>query len=177
MVTPTNGLPWVHAVTLLTLASYIFLSDFLTALSTCWLSPLVRLCESVSRSVIPTLQPHGLWPTRLLSVHGISQARILEWVAIPFSRGSSQPRDQTWVTCIAGRFFTVWATYTSMYFHFYPHLKTHSLPPIIMQRSKAIICEGLKFSVKCLRLYPKSYSLLHLAKFNCSTLKSYKSLI
>ena len=44
------------------------------------------------------------------SVHGIIQARILEWVAIPFSRGSSWPRDQTWVSCIAGRFFTIWAT-------------------------------------------------------------------
>ena len=41
-------------------------------------------------------------------VHGILQARILEWVAIPFSRGSSQPRDQTQVFRIAGRFFTVW---------------------------------------------------------------------
>ena len=39
------------------------------------------------------------------SVHGILQARILEWVAISFSRGSSQPRDQTRVSCIAGRFF------------------------------------------------------------------------
>ena len=43
------------------------------------------------------------------SVHGILQVRILEWVAIPFSRGSSRPRDQTWVSCIAGRFFTIWA--------------------------------------------------------------------
>ena len=42
--------------------------------------------------------------------HGISQARILEWVAVPFSRGSSQSRDQTQVSLIAGRFFTVWAT-------------------------------------------------------------------
>ena len=41
------------------------------------------------------------------SVHRILQARMLEWVAIPFSRGSSQPRDQTWVSCIAGRFFTI----------------------------------------------------------------------
>ena len=41
------------------------------------------------------------------SVHGIFQARILEWVAISFSRGSSQPRDPTWVSCIPGRFFTV----------------------------------------------------------------------
>ena len=45
------------------------------------------------------------------SVHGILQAaRTLEWIAIPFSRGSSQPRDQTQVSCIAGRFFTIWAT-------------------------------------------------------------------
>ena len=44
------------------------------------------------------------------SVHEISQARILEWVAISFSRGSSQPRDWTQVSWIAGRFFTVWAT-------------------------------------------------------------------
>ena len=44
------------------------------------------------------------------SVHGILQVRILEWVAIPFSRGSSWPRDWTWVSCIAGRFLTIWAT-------------------------------------------------------------------
>ena len=44
------------------------------------------------------------------SVHESLQARILEWAAIPFSRGSSQPRDQTQVSCIAGRFFTFWAT-------------------------------------------------------------------
>ena len=40
------------------------------------------------------------------SVHGTLQARILEWVAISFSRGSSQPRDQTWVSHMAGRLFT-----------------------------------------------------------------------
>ena len=53
----------------------------------------------------PTLQPHGLY-------HGILQARILEWVwvAFSFSRGSSQPRDWTQVSHIAGRFFTSWAT-------------------------------------------------------------------
>ena len=44
------------------------------------------------------------------SVHGIFQARILEWVAIPFSKWSSPPRDQTWVSCSAGRFFASWAT-------------------------------------------------------------------
>ena len=44
------------------------------------------------------------------SVHRILQARILEWVVVPFSRRSSQPRDRTQVSCIAGRFFTSWAT-------------------------------------------------------------------
>ena len=56
--------------------------------------------ESESFSVMSdSLQPHGI-------VDGILQARILEWVAIPFSRGSSQPRDRTQISRIAGRFFT-----------------------------------------------------------------------
>ena len=54
----------------------------------------------------------GVW---LFGTHGLYspwpiQARILEWVAFPFSRGSSQPRDRTQVSHIAGRFFTSWAT-------------------------------------------------------------------
>ena len=44
------------------------------------------------------------------SIHGIFQARILAWVAIPFSKGSSQPKDQTQVSCIEGRLFTTGAT-------------------------------------------------------------------
>ena len=56
-------------------------------------------CSVVSGSVTP-------WTV----VHGILQARILGWVAFPFSRGSSQPRDQTQVSRIAGRLFTSWAT-------------------------------------------------------------------
>ena len=43
------------------------------------------------------------------SVGGIFQARKLEWIAIPFSRGSSQLRDQIQVPCVAGQFFTIWA--------------------------------------------------------------------
>ena len=62
--------------------------------------------ESVSHSVMSFsfLSPSGS------SVHGIFQARILEWVAIPFSRRSSWPRDRTRVFSIEGRFFTIWAT-------------------------------------------------------------------
>ena len=44
------------------------------------------------------------------SVHGVLWARILEWVVIPLSRESFQPRDRTQVSCIAGRFFTIWTT-------------------------------------------------------------------
>ena len=44
------------------------------------------------------------------SVHEILQSNILKWLAIAFSRGSSWLRDWTWVSCIAGRFFTIWAT-------------------------------------------------------------------
>ena len=45
-----------------------------------------------------------------MACHGILQARILEWIAIPFSRGSSQLRDQTPISCIVNRFFTIWTT-------------------------------------------------------------------
>ena len=44
------------------------------------------------------------------TAHGILQARILEWAAFPFCRGSSQPRDRTQISRTAGRFFTSWAT-------------------------------------------------------------------
>ena len=49
------------------------------------------------------------------SVHGIFQARILEWVAISFSRGSFRPRDQTWVSCVAGRLFTIWGKCVTLF--------------------------------------------------------------
>ena len=51
------------------------------------------------------------------SVHGVLQASVLEWVAILFSRESSCPRDQTWVSCIAGRFFTTSTTWRRRRWH------------------------------------------------------------
>ena len=73
----------------------------------------LSLCKSLCVShwvVSDSLWPHGLSSPPASSVHGIFQSRILEWVAISFSRGSSQPRDWTRVSCIAVRCFTVWAT-------------------------------------------------------------------
>ena len=67
-----------------------------------------QLSESESCSVMSNyLQPHGLY--RIL------QAKILEWIAFPFSRGSSQLRDQTQVSYIADGFFTSWATKEALY--------------------------------------------------------------
>ena len=64
----------------------------------------------VSGSVVSgSLRPHGLDSPSGSFIHGILQARILEWVAISFSRGSFQPRDRTQVSHIADRFFTNWA--------------------------------------------------------------------
>ena len=61
-------------------------------------------CVKVAQSCLTLFDPMDY------TVHGILQARILEWVAFPFSRGSSQPRDWTQVSRIAGGFFTSWAT-------------------------------------------------------------------
>ena len=56
------------------------------------------------------------------TIHGILQARIRKWVAFPFSRGSSQPRDRTQVSCIAGRFFTSWAMREAQCAPYFPSL-------------------------------------------------------
>ena len=70
----------------------------------------IQESESVVAWSCPTLcNPVDCRPPGF-SVYGISQARILEWVSISFSRGSSRPRDRTWVSRIVDRRFTAWAT-------------------------------------------------------------------
>ena len=87
-------------------------------------SPCPALCAQLLgfMPVSPTSSILKLWKVKVAqlcptlcdpmdyTVPGILQARILEWVAFPFSRGSSQPRDRTQVSRIAGGFFTCWAT-------------------------------------------------------------------
>ena len=91
-------------------------NNLLFPLLSTFLRPSHYLSLSVSSFVYRVTQS---CPTRLDPVdcillgssdHGILQVRKLEGVAFPFSRGSSQPRDQIWVSCIAGGFFTIWAT-------------------------------------------------------------------
>ena len=72
--------------------------------------PVLSLSESEVAQSCPTLCDPMDCSLPGFSVHGIFQARILEWAAISFSRGSSRPRDQTQVSRTVGRHFTVWAT-------------------------------------------------------------------
>ena len=66
-------------------------------------------------------------PWTVASVHGISQARILEWVAFPFFRGSSWPRDGTWVSCIARGFLTIWATEEALRLRLLHEMRWHEI--------------------------------------------------
>ena len=79
-----------------------FTSDLIFRIVVLVAQSCLTLCDQVS-------SPPGF------SVHGILQARILERVAISFSRGSSKPRDQTQVSCTASRFFSIWATREAQY--------------------------------------------------------------
>ena len=71
---------------------------------------LVCVCMLVTQLYLTLHDPMDYYSLLGSSVHGIHQARILEWVAIPFSRGSLGSRNWTQVFCIAGGLFTVWAT-------------------------------------------------------------------
>ena len=86
---------WLHSSLLVSADSHPIMQMYqLNRSPVCAFSRIWLFCDLVDCS------PPGS------SVHGIYQARILEWVAISFSRGSSWLRDRTWVSCITGRFFT-----------------------------------------------------------------------
>ena len=89
------------------------------------------------------------------SVHGILQARILEWVAIPFSKGSSWPKDQTQVSCIAGRLFTIWTTRKALVFRLktYKFLTTIFSWPLAKGRFKRKKENVFQRPGKCLKPY------------------------
>ena len=80
-------------------------------LSSSFINPILTIRkESEVAQLCPTLCDPMDCSLPGSSIHGILQVRVLEWIAVSFSRRSSQPRDRTWVSCIAGRRFTVWAT-------------------------------------------------------------------
>ena len=87
------------------------------------------------------------------SVPGILQARILEWVAISFSRGSSQPRDQTQVSCIAGRHFNLWATREAcLYIYRHTEMQVHAWMYAWMYMH--VLVQKVPFSCKFFQILP-----------------------
>ena len=101
----SHSLPWVETHS----------SEGISLLWPTWPGQAIKLLFSEKVKVSVTLSQLTLFDSMDCSppgssVHGILQARILEWVAIHFSRWSSQSRDQTHISCIAGRSFTIWAT-------------------------------------------------------------------
>ena len=96
-LTESDTTEWLHLLTYL-------LTSAAAAKSLQWL--FLLQCMKVKSEVKVTQS----CPTLCGIVHGILQARILEWVAFPFSRGSSQLWDRTQVSCVTGGFFTSWAT-------------------------------------------------------------------
>ena len=88
---------------------HIFIRFHLWILWMCVLLKRVLMLVLAAQSCLTLCDPMDCSPPGS-SVHEIFQARILEWIAISFSGGSSHPRDRTWVSCTAGRFFTDWAT-------------------------------------------------------------------
>ena len=138
------------------------------------LRPLSGKCQSlccVQLFATPwTVAPPGS------SVRGIFQARILEWVAIPFSGGSSPPRDQSQVSCIAGRFFAIWTTknfqlvanhgsYPLWYiqqcriqnvqwlYNFYNHAIWHEFYKVYFFSHKSYVSYLIRCTIKC-HLFP-----------------------
>ena len=96
-----------------TVTDFIFLGSKITADGDC--SHEIKRRFLLGRKIVTNLDSEAqscltLCDPMNYTVHGILQARILEWVTFPFSRGSSQPRDQTQVSHIAGGFFTSWVT-------------------------------------------------------------------
>ena len=93
--------PGAHGV-LFVLSTNLFPQSCVSSHSSEWVSEVAQSCLTLCHRMDYSLPGS--------SVHGILQARILKWVAISFSRGSSQPRDWIQVSCIVGRRFTIWAT-------------------------------------------------------------------
>ena len=102
---------WILRYKLLRLTCFTQYNAFesQTSFCSCQYISFALLCVLVPQSCLTLRDPMD-YTLPDSSVHGILQARILEWVVIPFSRASFQLRDQTSVSCIARRLFTIWAT-------------------------------------------------------------------
>ena len=82
------------------------------------------------------------------SLHGTLQERIMEWVAIAFSRGSSWPRVWTWVSCISGRFFTFRATMEALWVNSVPQISMSPRTQNVTLFENKIFADVIKVIVK-----------------------------
>ena len=97
----------VTEVEIVVIMTIVFLKlSYFTLLRCVCMCVCVCVCVCVLVSHVQLCDPMNCSPLGS-SIHGILQARILEWITISFSRESFQPRDQTRISCIASRFFTV----------------------------------------------------------------------
>ena len=99
---------------------HTYRSEFSQRIEACCSSTPLKENENEGAQSCPTLCNPMDCSLPSFSVHGVFQAKILEWVAISFSRGSSQSRDGTQVSGIVGRCFTLWATREAHYFFLAP---------------------------------------------------------
>ena len=91
------------------------------------------MCAKLPQLCLTLLDPMDCSPSGF-SVHGALQARLLEWIAVPSSRGSSQPRDQTYIfytsAALAGQFFTSRSTWEAQYwtYQYFNILESNVVP-------------------------------------------------
>ena len=101
-----------------------------------------------------SLWPNGLYSPLDSSVCGISQVRTLEWVAIPFSWGSSRARDWTQVSCIASRFFTIWATHMRNQLYDYVwYVLIQSIASLLQIKKEDIKFKVVNFTLSVIKIW------------------------
>ena len=95
------------------------------------------------------------------SVHGIFQAGVLEWTAISFFRGSSQPRNWTWVSHISGRRFTVWATREAFIFYINTDYYTYLLSQVSSLSYSNLLYSHWFFTYLSIKKWERGVSIFH----------------
>ena len=131
-----------------------------------WISYMYLLSESegeVAQSCLTLCGPMDCSQPGF-SISGILQARMLEWVAISFSKRSSWPRDWTQVSCIVGRRFTIWATRQVLYLLSMTILTCHSRPLLIF------CLDDQSIDINGMLTFPVVLVLLSISPFICQYL-------
>ena len=127
------------------------------------LHSMCMLCAKSLHSCLTLWDPELLLPGS--SAHGILHARILEWVTMPSSRGSSWPRVWTWISCISGRFFTFWATMEVLWVNSVPQISMSPRTQNVTLFENKIFVDIIKVRVKMsLKWTPNPLSVLIIEK-------------